>query len=160
MIGLIGSWVRALTGAALLCTMALALCPKGAPRRVLNSAAACVMALALLSPAAKPAAEGFARAFAQYSEDAREITDSAEAAAGSYERRVIESELEAYIMDRAEGLDAELSGASVALRWSEEGYWYPWECRLEGPAANAELSGLIEAELGIPEARQYWEVSA
>ena len=102
----------------------------------------------------------FARAFAQYSEDAREITDSAEAAAGSYERRVIESELEAYIMDRAEGLDAELSGASVTLRWSEEGYWYPWECRLEGPAANAELSELIEAELGIPEARQYWEVGA
>ena len=67
MMGLIGSWVRALTGAALLCTMALALCPKGAPRRVLNSAAACVMALALLSPAAKPAAEDFARAFAQYS---------------------------------------------------------------------------------------------
>ena len=58
MMGLIGSWVRALTGAALLCTMALALCPKGAPRRVLNSAAACVMALALLSPAAKPAAMG------------------------------------------------------------------------------------------------------
>ena len=75
------------------------------------------------------------------------------------ERRVIEAECAAYISSRADVLGLEPGGISVEARWSEEGYWYPWSCRIAA-AENAALSDAVEAELGIPRERQSWEGEA
>ena len=61
-------------------------------------------------------------------------------------------------MDKAAALGLEVCEAAVTARWNDEGFWYPWECRLStGEGDMSGLSRLIEAELGIPEARQRWE---
>ena len=73
-------------------------------------------------------------------------------------RTIIEGECETYILDKAAALGLEVREAAVTARWSDEGFWYPWECRLStGEGDMSGLSRLIEAELGIPEARQRWE---
>lgn len=160
MSALLGDWIRALVGAAVFCTIALALCPKGRARRVLNMACACVMALALLSPIAGLDMTSLSKAIGRYSDAAREITDSAEASAEEYEQTVIARECEAYISDRAGKLGVELSAVRVTLRWSEEGYWYPWTCTISAPGGRSgALSDAITGELGIPPERQSWEVA-
>ena len=160
MSALLGDWIRALVGAAVFCTIALALCPKGRARRVLNMACACVMALALLSPIAGLDMTSLSKAIGRYSDAAREITDSAEASAEEYEQTVIARECEAYISDRAASLGVELQEVRVNARWSEEGFWYPWESRAACSESDREtLSAVIEAELGIPAERQSWEES-
>ena len=61
-------------------------------------------------------------------------------------------------MDKATQLGLDGLWAEVTARWSDEGFWYPWEARLGGPeSGRAELERLIEAELGIPAERQSWE---
>ena len=74
------------------------------------------------------------------------------------QRTVIESELRAYILDKAAQCGVSLADAQVTLHWSTDGYWYPYAVRLvtSGAAENSRLAQTIEADLGIPRARQEW----
>lgn len=155
---LVTNWIRALVGAAVFCALAAALCPEGRPKRVLRAACGVVMAAALLSPVAALDTEALPKAMARYSEAARRQAESAAESADRLNRTIIESECEAYILDKAAQLGLDGLRAEVTARWSDEGFWYPWEARLGGPeSGRAELGRLIEAELGIPAERQSWE---
>ena len=73
--------------------------------------------------------------------------------------RIISGRVQAYILDKAAQCGAALDDAQVTLQWSTDGYWYPQSVRLvtSGPAAeNSRLAQIIEADLGIPRARQEW----
>ena len=155
----LADWIRTLTGAAIFCAIAFAICPKGRPRQVLSLACGCVMAVALLSPVAGLDVTSLAMAAARYNQAARETVSDAQEASRGLERAVIESECEAYISDRADALGLADTGADVTARWIEEGFWYPWECAL-GCGYDASLAAAIEAELGIPPERVSWEAQS
>ena len=75
------------------------------------------------------------------------------------QRTIIESEMRTYILDKAAQCGAALDDAQVTLQWSTDGYWYPQSVRLvtSGQAEeNSRLAQIIEADLGIPRARQEW----
>ena len=82
------------------------------------------------------------------------VSDSSE----RLQRTVIESELRAYILDKAAQCGVSLADAQVTLQWSTDGYWYPYAVRLvtAGATENSRLAQTIEADLGIPRARQEW----
>ena len=151
----ITAWIRALAGAAVFCAIALALCPEGRPKRVLRAACGVVMAAALgLDMQALP------EAVARYGEAARSVAGEAGQEADRLNRTIIERECAAYILDKADALGLAVSSAAVTARWSEEGFWYPWESRAACSESDREtLSAVIEAELGIPAERQSWEES-
>ena len=73
-------------------------------------------------------------------------------------RPVIGSEQRAYILDKAAQGGVSLADAQGTLQWSTDGYWYPYAVRLvtAGAAENSHLAQTIEADLGIPRARQEW----
>ena len=152
----LADWIRTLTGAAIFCAIAFAICPRGRPRQVLSLACGCVMAVALLSPVAGLDVTSLARAAARYNQAARETVSDAQEASRGLERAVIESECEAYISDRADALGVDAAGIAVTARWSVDGFWYPWECSV-GAAYSDALAGSIEAELGIARERISWE---
>ena len=157
---LVTNWIRALVGAAVFCALAAALCPEGRPKRVLRAACGVVMAAALLSPVVELDMQALPEAIARYGEAARAVADGAEEEADRLNRTIIERECAAYILDKADALGLSASEASVTARWSEEGFWYPWECRVScAEGGRAALSRAIEAELGIPPERQSWEES-
>lgn len=158
MLEMVTNWIRALIGAAVFCALAMALCPEGRVKRVLRFACGLVMAAALLFPVLSLDLDYLPKAMARYSEAAKRQTESAADTADRLNRTIIESECETYILDKAAALGFELREAEVTARWSDEGFWYPWECRLSAAEGDANgLSELIEAELGIPEERQSWE---
>ena len=145
------SWLRALVGAAVFCALALALCPEGRPKRV-------VLAAALLSPVVELDMQALPEALARYGEAARAVAEGAGEEADRLNRTIIERECAAYILDKADALGISAADAAVTARWSEEGFWYPWESRVSCPeGGRAALSEAIEAELGIPPERQSWE---
>ncbi|MBQ3939472.1 MAG: hypothetical protein II723_00015 [Oscillospiraceae bacterium] len=86
------------------------------------------------------------------SETARETADQ-------LNRRIIESEFRAYIMEQAQALDVPLSDAAVELTWSTEGYWYPTGAALTGssksPGSEA-LNDILTDELGIDPENIVW----
>ena len=95
----------------------------------------------------------------KYRKQAEEIIGSAEEKENGLSRTIIENELEAYILDKAQSLNVALESAQVTMEWGDEGCWYPYEATLTGNIPQREknlLSNAIEAELGIPEENQYW----
>ena len=119
-----------------------------------------LVAAALLSPVVELDMQALPEAIARYGEAARAVADGAEEEADRLNRTIIERECAAYILDKADALGLSASEASVTARWSEEGFWYPWECRVScAEGGRAALSRAIEAELGIPPERQSWEES-
>ncbi len=154
----VAAWVRGLVGAAALCAIALALCPAGRVRRVLNLVCGAVMAVSLLAPVVSFDFAEYSSALAKYSETALDSSADGKIAAERLNRAIIQDECAAYILDKADALGVAVIQAEVRAEWSEEGYWFPSECSIVATdPANSALQNAIEAELGIPPERQTWE---
>lgn len=159
MIDFAGSWVRAIAGAALICAAAGALTPKGRVKEVLKLVCGLVLIIAMLQPLIGADLSGLSLDISEYRRQAEEITGSAEITENGLSRAIIQDELNAYILDKAAGLQIPLQTVSVIMKWGEGDCWYPHEVNLTGavsPWEKERLTAEIEAELGIPRERQYW----
>ena len=154
-----GEWVRAIVGAALICAAATVLTPKGKVKNVLRLVCGIVLIITMIDPLLKQELPAMSMNMSEYRLEADEITASAEEKKNSLSRTLIEDELETYILDKAKSLNAQLQSAELTVKWGDEACWYPYEVTLTGNVPQREqslLSNAIEAELGIPEERQYW----
>lgn len=161
MTDIIGSWVRGIAGAAIICGAALALTPKGKVREVLKVICGIVVIIAFVSPFIDNDSVAFSMDLSQYRAQADDIAFSAEKEQTNLSRSIIEQELTSYILDKAQTLGIEDLKADIVLKWGDEGFWYPYEIALEARAGTAEknsLTSYIEGELGIPASRQHWTV--
>ena len=148
----------AMGGVALLTALASLFPTSESLRRVTKLAGGVALTCLLFSPLVTFDYDAYAAALQDYhvsvSTDGA-VSDSSE----RLQRTVIESELRAYILDKAAQCGAVLDDAQVTLQWSTDGYWYPQSVRLvtSGPAAeNSRLAQIIEADLGVPRTRQEW----
>ena len=155
MIALLKSWLLGLVGAAIFCALASELTPQGSVKRVQRTVCALALAAALLLPLLRLDMEDYALNAARYRSYAAELTGDAEEAARRLERTYIQAELEAYILDKAEDLGAEVGAVRLTLRWSTEGCWYPVAVELDAPY-HAALSRAIASELGVAAENQSW----
>ena len=152
---LLHNWVWGLTTAAILSTCANALCNKGAVSRVLRFACGLLLLSALLGPFRGMDWEEYALALREMKESAKALSAELEERNQSLERLYIEEECSAYILDEARKLGLE-GHAEVRAKWMDNAF-LPWEVTLYfNESANTRaLTDIIEAELGIPEERQY-----
>ncbi len=150
-------WLLSVAGAAMLSSLALALCPHGRVRQATRFVCALVCMLSLLKPLLRLDEERtLLPALDDYRAEAEALTAAGEEAAKNEQRLLIERECAAYILDEAEALGLTVGGASVLARWNaDEGVWQPAYATVEA-AYNAALSAAIETRLGIPKEAQRW----
>ncbi len=154
-----GEWVRAIAGAALICAAATALTPKGKVKSVLKLLCGIVLITAMINPILKRDFPNVSMDMSEYRKQADEIIGKSKEKENSLSRTIIEGELETYILDKAKSLNAPLQSVEVTVKWGDEGCWYPYEVRLKADIPEREknlISNSIEAELGVPDERQYW----
>ena len=149
------NWVLGLAGTATVCAAATALTPNGRVKRVVELLCGVMMASALLLPLLRLELPDYALHLAQYRAAADSWAAGAEEISRNLDRSYIESQLEAYILDKALRCGASLDGARVELRWSTEGVWVPVSAELSGAYCDA-LAEALEAELGIARSAQTW----
>lgn len=152
---LLRSWILGLAGAAVFCAVMTEICPKGAVKNIVKMLCGMVMAFALLSPLMSLDMGSYSLNMSRYRQKGEEIVAGGKDLAQTYSRTIIETDCRAYILDKAAALGLELRDASVSLKWSGEGFWYPVECTLEGEYSEA-LSNAIASELGIGRENQKW----
>ena len=153
------AWLLALAGAALLTALAAMFPTSESLRRIVKLIGGVALTCLLFSPLVSFDYDSYAAAL-QSCRLAVQTDGAAPDCGDGLQRTVIESELRAYILDKADALGLAVSSAAVTARWSEEGFWYPWESRAACSESDREtLSAVIEAELGIPAERQSWEES-
>lgn len=152
-------WILCLAGTAIICTIAQALAPEGAPKRAVRLVCGFAAMLALLSLVRDFEYPDFSEYLEEYRASAEKITEEASQNASKSTRFIIEEKCAAYILDKADSMGADAETVSVTASWSEDGYWYPVSARICGSFTENEkrtLSGMIEAELGIPLKQQIW----
>lgn len=149
------AWIFGLVGAALFCAVVSELTPEGRTKSVQRLLCGIVMTLSLISPLLDFDFESYAVNLSRYRVEAEAVAAGTGEISNSLSRMFIEEDIEAYILDKAQELGCGLSQVEVELQWSTEGCWYPVSARLTGQY-NSQLSGLIEAELGIGQKRQDW----
>jgi len=157
--GFAQEWVRAIAGAALICAAASALTPKGKVKGILKLVCGIVLIMAMINPLLDGTLPELSLDLSAYRQKADEIIGEAEEKENGLSRRIIEGEMEAYILDKARSLGATLESVEVAVKWGDEGCWYPHEVTITAelpPREKSLISNSIEAELGIPGERQYW----
>ena len=110
----------------------------------------------VLTPAADLDFTNLDRFFEDYSVDGAYYAEAGNSDAELVYRSIIKTKAEAYILDKAKALQADIE-ASVTL--SQEETVVPVSARLKGnvsPYAKGELTRIMEEELGIAKEHQQW----
>lgn len=150
-------WLKAVIFASLFCTLALALTPEGRVKTAEKLLCGMVILIAVCSPILSVKGEALSASYAKYRSIGDELANNACENSENLNRTLIESELSAYILDKAENIGAEVEDISLELEWCDEGYWYPVSCVIMGCLSESEreaLSSAIESGLGIPKELQ------
>lgn len=156
------SWLHAVIYTGLICGIALVIAPHGRVKKALTILCGVAMCVAFISPLGGIDFESYSEAMAGFKIEAESFAADGESYSKNLNRTIIEDECEAYILDKAESLGAQLDEMEVLAVWSDEGYWYPAEVQIKGNFSQAQrerVSSYIEAELGISADKQQWSES-
>lgn len=156
MIDAVREWCIRLIVTGIICSVALAAAPEGGAKQGVKIACSLVSALALISIFGNLNTDEFSKTLAKLRLEAEREAEEGYKKGNEETRFIIEEKCEAYILDKeeAQGLSVE-----VTAKWSDEGYWYPYEVQLSGEVTQEKKSSVtyvIESELGIPSERQIW----
>lgn len=157
--GNLSPWINGMICAAVFCSIALALTPEGRVKNAEKLLCGIVMLAAIFSPLFGFHSEKYASEAARYAEIGKELAGEGSDSVERLNRTLIEQELCAYILDKAESVGVHTVSAEVEVAWDDAGYWYPVGASISCDATNEQrekLGALIEAELGIPADRQEW----
>lgn len=146
--------MMSVVASAMLCGALMSLTPEGSCRGLLRILCAMAMTVCILQPIAGrdfllsmplPDADAGAEFIAQGKKEAHEAMAS-----------IIKQRVEAYILDKAAGLGAELE---VEITLTEDPVPVPETALIHGPAspsARAQLERSLETDLGITKEHQNW----
>ena len=112
----------------------------------------------LLRPILSLDREELALALREYHSVASELTGDWEAKENELLRPYIQEKCRAYILDEAQRLGLTNFECFVRLKWRDES-WVPYEITLTGNASDQvkkKLGERLDAELGVPAERQFW----
>ena len=155
--GSLKQYLLAVTAAAILCAIVNGLMgEKGALSAAVRLLAGIFLILALAAPLVRLRLDGLEEMTSDLNLRAEAITASGENSAREAMAEIIKSRTEAYILDKAESLDVNLS---VQVELDTGNPPAPRAVRLSGnvsPYAKGVLSDMISKDLGIPPEDQIW----
>ena len=155
---LIRNWLLGVTCAAMVLALAETLAPGGSVKRVCRLAGGLVLLLAAVAPVVNLDEVELSQLTREYKIETEEYGEELTRQQEILYESIIAEECAAYILDKAEALGMDC-GVEVTVAWND-GVPQPHTVILTGiwtEQQQAELSGIIEADLGIGRALQYYE---
>lgn len=153
----VSSYILQLVASAIICGGLQALFGKGGGiSSLIRTICGIYMAFVLLSPLKNVDFSIYTDYFYNFSEQAQAVVDSGEEMAANALRQSIKEKTEAYILEKAISLGADVS---VEVTLSADTLPKPSQITVKGavsPYVKRVLSQYMEQQLGIPEEAQYW----
>ena len=153
------NYIMTLICTAFLCSVAFILTPDGREKKAVSVVCGITMITAIILPLVKLDFNDYSKSLAGYRLDAQKYADNGNENRENLNRLYIEEQCQAYILDKAEFLGADISSVRVCAEWSTDGYWYPVSATIEGNCEDAnrrKLEAIIETDLGIGIDNQKW----
>lgn len=154
------SWLLGVVCVAMLAAIAECLVPDGGAKRVLKIIGGMVLVLAIIKPLSKLDGRVLDKIVEEYDASARKYRDELQETKDNLYESIIGENAAAYILDKAEAMGVSCS-VSVTVAWDGEVPCLQ-AVRIKGmwtAAQREHLSSIIEQDLGIPVALQYFEES-
>ncbi len=151
--------IRQLCALSILGGVALSLTPEGSGRRVMSFVCSLAMLSCVLGGIKTLDWDTYSMEISRYREREQAFLEQSGEIRDDLDRRVIEAECRAYVLEQAVRLGTLVQDASVRVEWSTEGLWVPYAATVYGDLTEQEkgrLAQLLETELGIPRERQEW----
>lgn len=150
----LGQYVLSLTAAAILCSVVLSMFRDGTVRSILRIVCAIVLAITAISPLMNYKVPDFSRFSGGYLSEGESIASMGVDLAGMEKLKCIKHQLEAYILDKAGEI-----GADIRPEITVNTDGIPVKVRLYGQCSDhirQELTDMITNDLGIPKEDQKW----
>lgn len=147
-------YVFSVIAAALICGVIVRLSHNGGNCEIVKLLCGVFMTIVLILPLSGKRMNRWADALPEIEWQAEAIVSDGVSAAGRIEAEIIKQRTEAYILDRAAALDADIV-VTVSLDQEE----IPNHVRITGsvsPLNRSRLTSVIASELGIPREQQEW----
>ena len=151
--------IRELCALSILCGVALSLTPEGSGRRVMSFACSLALLSCVLGGIKTLDWDVYSMEISRYRESEQTFLEQSGEIRDDLDRRVIEAECRAYVLEQAVRLGIPIRDAAVRVDWSTEGLWVPYKATVYGNLTDQEkgrLARILETELGIPGERQEW----
>ncbi len=129
---------------------------KGGTATLISALCGIFMAFVLIGPLRELDFSVYGDYFSGFMEEAKAVAQDGENTALQEQRAFIKKETEAYILDKAVSLGADIS---VSVTVSEAAPYAPIKITVKGavsPYVKKVLKGYLEEQLGIPEEAQSW----
>ncbi len=139
------TWLLSVAAAALVASIAAALSPDGAPKKVAKFSGGLLLLLALLSPLRTVDDRDLADFTAKYTVQAAEAVKAQTAEDKELVKSIIEEESAAYIWDKAAALGVAPCQVEVTCRITEEGFPALEQVTVQGTGEDGAWSALSEA---------------
>lgn len=153
--------LRGICVTSVLFALVLCLLPEGREKQIASLCATAALVLMLLGLVRQNDWGDYALSLSEARAAADAVSLDADAKSKALNRFVIEQKCEEYIWDKAADLSLPLKDVEIHVQWRDEGVWTPESVRITATEYSQKLerlSGLIEAQLGIPLSRQELEI--
>lgn len=151
----LAEYIVSVSAAAFLCGIVNSLMPKGTAKEVLKLVGGLFLAFTVIRPIADLQIPELSEVADSWQEEAQQAAAMGQSMAQELTAEGIKSQLEAYILDKAEELRLELE-VEIAL---QEESLLPEQVRLKGnasPHAKQQMTRYIRQELGVAEEDILW----
>ena len=153
----IGEYILSVAAATILCSVARRMLEKKkTPNVVAKLLTSLFMTYTILSPLVGISVGSMGELSDAYERQASAAVAEGENYASENLQKSIKAQLEAYVLEKAEDLGADIQ---VSITLSDELYPVPRSIRITGqigPYAKTRLKQIIEEDLGVLEAQQIW----
>jgi hypothetical protein len=153
----IGAYILSVVASALICgSVRTFFDKKGGSETLIRSVCGIYMAFVLIAPLKNVDFSVYSDYFAGFSEEAEAVVNRGEEIALSQQRKFIKERIEAYILDKAVSLGAEVS---VSVTLSDTAPPKPIKISVKGavsPYVKSVLKAYLKEQFGIPEEAQTW----
>lgn len=156
---LVRQWLLGVACTAMVLALVDSLVPAGNTKKVCRLAGGLALLVAAVGPVLRIDEEFLSHAIEEYQAMGQNYEKILEGKNALLYQTIIEDTAAAYIVDKAEEFGISCQ-AEVTFSYDEDGVPSPWEVTARGrwtEEQRAELSRLVEEELGVPIQRQYYE---
>ncbi|MBQ9687188.1 MAG: hypothetical protein IJV41_11715 [Oscillospiraceae bacterium] len=151
--------LRELVMVSICCGAAMTLCPEGGIRQVLKLLCTAVLILSVLTAIKGFDFSVYALEQAKLTQTERELNENGKQAEARLNRRIVESQYNSYISERAMACGIQELRVEVETQWNLDGLWVPFGVTLTGHWDEGQrrlVQEILRDELGIPWERQTW----
>lgn len=112
------NYIQTLVYSSVFCFLAMVLTPEGSGKKAVGIACAAAMMIAVISPAVSIDLSDYSKTLTEYKLKAEEYANSGKIESENLNRLYIQDKCQAYILDKAKEMGADIEDVTVTAEWS------------------------------------------